>query len=82
MKRPLVLYLSLGTAALLVLLFTAGWTVLAQTPPAGLSTADTPEPGTELVSTPAGAPTGLVEDETPAPTATGVLEELVETRTP
>ena len=82
MKRTLVLYLVLGTAALLVLLSATGWTVLAQTPPAGLPVTDTPEPGAELMSTPADAPTGLVEDEVPAPTATGVLDDLVETRTP
>ncbi|HSR30552.1 MAG TPA: mechanosensitive ion channel family protein [Anaerolineae bacterium] len=82
MKRTLVLYLVLGTAALLVLLSATGWTVLAQTPPAGLLVTDTPEPGAELMSTSADVPTGLVEDEVPAPTATGVLDDLVETRTP
>jgi hypothetical protein len=82
MKRTLVLYLVLATAALLVLLSAGGWTVLAQTPPAVLPVTDTPEPGSEFASTPTGLPTSVpiavVEEGTPAdemtaPTATGVL---------
>ena len=58
MRRTIVLYLVLGTAALplLLLLSTKGWMVLAQTPPAGLPVTATPEAGSELVSTPGGGP--------------------------
>ena len=71
MKRTIVLYLVLATAVLFVLLSAGGWTVRAQTPPAGFPVTDAPESGTELMSTPPGVPTGLVGDETPAPAATG-----------
>lgn len=91
MKRTIVLYPALGTAALLVLMFAGGWTMLAQTPLAGLPVTAAPDAGSELVGTPTaghdGRPTGPVAegtpvDETPASTATAVLEDLVETRIP
>ena len=53
----------------------------------GAVLAETPEPGSGTNDTPTSVPTGLVEDnealgEPPAPTATGVLDEVVMTRTP
>lgn len=77
MMKKEFLRTALMLLSLLVLPLSLGQAVLAETP----------EPGSGTNDTPASVPTGLVEDnealgEPPAPTATGVLDEVVMTRTP
>jgi MscS family membrane protein len=70
MKKKLGLYIVLIVASLLVLLSTLGTVVLAETPQ--------PETATESETPTGDTPTG----DAPAPTATALLEGVVETRTP
>jgi len=71
MKARPVLRTILIVASLLVLISTLGTVVLAQTPQPGTTPGSTAEPDT-----------AATEGDTPAPTATALLEGVIETRTP